>query len=216
MKQPSRGKGKKQEMTSEELKAEILAVARKHFAIHGFNGVSLKEVAAEADIAGSLINYHFTDKEGLFRQCIEPLARGRFEAISRLMSEPKSRDELKLRIQLFVEEMQCSILNDLHTFEIIDRELRAENPIIFKIFEETMLQAFKYVVGFFKKAQENELIKGHLDPIILSSVLFTSTCDAVRKEFVAKRFFNISFQQGDYRKKFAEHIAELFMNGVAK
>lgn len=215
MKQP-RGKGKKTELSSEELKTEIITVARKHFAIHGFHGVHLKDVAAEADIAGSLINYHFTDKEGLFRQCIEPMARGRFEAISRLMTEAKSRDELKLRIQLFIEEMQGSILNDIHSFEIIDRELRAENPIILKIFEETMLQSFKYVVGFFKKAQENGVIKEDRDPIILSSILFTSTCDAVRKEFVAKRFFNISFQQADYRRKFAEHIAELFLNGVAK
>lgn len=213
---PTRSKGKKPELSSEELKVEIIAVARKHFAIHGFNGVHLKDVAAEADIAGSLINYHFTDKEGLFRQCIEPMARGRFEAISRLMTEANSRDELKLRIQLFIEEMQGSILNDIHSFEIIDRELRAENPIVLKIFEETMLQSFKYVVGFFKKAQENGVIKEDRDPIILSSILFTSTCDAVRKEFVAKKFFNISFQQADYRRKFAEHIAELFLNGVAK
>ncbi len=211
-----RSKGKKPEVSSEELKAQILRVARTHFAAHGFNGASLKEVAAEAGIAGSLINYHFQDKEGLFRECIEPFARGRFEAISRVMSEPKSRDELKVRIQLFVEEMQASLLNDIHSFEIIDRELRAENPIALKIFEETMLNAFKYVVNFFRKAQQAGLILEDRDPVIMSSVLFTSTCDGVRKEFIAKKFFNISFQDASWRKKFAEQISELFLNGVAK
>jgi AcrR family transcriptional regulator len=212
----SKAKGKKPEQSSEELKASIIKVALKHFAMHGFNGASLKDIAAEADVAGSLINYHFTDKAGLFQAAIKPFAVGRLEAISRLMSPAKNRDELKLRIQLFVEEMQSSFLADLHSFEIIDRELRAENPLALKIFEETMLQTFKFVVGFFKKAQEDELVAGDRDPVILASILFTSTCDAVRKEFIAKRFFNITFTNPDYRQKFAEHIAEIFMNGVAK
>lgn len=212
----SRSKGKKTEHSSEELKVATIEIARKHFAMHGFNGTSMKDVAAEMGIAGSLINYHFKDKEGLFRACIEPFARGRLESISRLMSDPKSRDELKVRIQLFVEEMQSSFLKDIYSFEIIDRELRTENPMALKLFEETMLQTFKYVVGFFKKAQENGLIVADRDPMIVASILFTSTCDAIRKEFIAKRFFKITFTSPEYRQKYAEHIAEMFINGVAK
>ena len=111
----ARPKGKKSEQSSEELKVAIVEIARKHFAMHGFNGTSMKDVAAESGIAGSLINYHFQDKEGLFRASIEPFARGRLESISRLMSDPKSRDELKVRIQLFVVEMQSSFLSDVHS-----------------------------------------------------------------------------------------------------
>ncbi|NJL25763.1 MAG: TetR/AcrR family transcriptional regulator [Calothrix sp. SM1_5_4] len=61
-----RGKSRKSDLTSEELKSQIVAVARKHFAMHGFNGASLKEIAREAKVAGSLINYHFKDKRGFF------------------------------------------------------------------------------------------------------------------------------------------------------
>src|SRR3989344_1408519 len=96
-----RRKGKKPDQSSEELKFRITEVARKHFAMHGMNGASLKDIAAEAQVAGSLINYHFKDKEGLFRACIEPFARGRMEAIQRILSEPQNRDELKVRLELF-------------------------------------------------------------------------------------------------------------------
>lgn len=210
-----RGK-KKPEMTSEELKALIVSTAAKHFAMHGFHGASLKSIAADSDVAGSLINYHFKDKEGLFRECIEPFARGRMEAIKSVLSEPKSPDEMKVRLELFVEHMQSSIMGDLDTFEIIDRELKASNPIVLKIFEETMLQSFKWVVGFFRQAQKNELLREELDPLVLSSLLFTSTCDSARKNILAKRYFNVSFEDPEYRKKYAQHVAALFLKGVMR
>ncbi|HMN67709.1 MAG TPA: TetR/AcrR family transcriptional regulator [Bdellovibrionales bacterium] len=209
-------KGPKTEISSEELKAKLVQVARKHFAMHGLNGASLKDIAGEADVANSLINYHFKDKEGLFRASIEPFARMRMEAISRLLNEARNLEEFRLRIELFVEEMQNAVLEDQHSFEIIDRELRAENEIVVKIFQDTMLNAFKHVVQFFMQAQKDGLVRGDLDPMILSSILFTSTCDAVRKEFLAKRFFNISFRDVEWRRKFAHHIAALFIKGVIK
>lgn len=207
---------KKSEMSSEELKAAIVKVAAKHFAMQGFNGASLKAIAADSGVAGSLINYHFKDKEGLFHAVIEPFARGRMEAIKSLLSEPKSPDEMKVRLELFVEHMQSSIINSLDTFEIIDRELKAANPIILKIFEETMLQAFKWVVNFFKQAQKNELLREELDPLMLSTLLFTSTCDSCRKNVLAKKFFNVSFEDPEFRKKYALHVAGLFLRGVMR
>jgi AcrR family transcriptional regulator len=209
-------KGKKPDLTSEEIKARICEVARKHFAMHGMFGASLKDIAGEAQVASSLINYHFKDKEGLFRQCVEPFARGRTEAIQRILSEPETGEELRVRLELFVEEMQAAVLDGRDNFEIIDREVRAQNPIIMKIFEETMLQSFKSVVAFFRKAQENGLLHGEVDPFILSSILFTSTCDPVRKEAVGKKFFNVSFEQPEFRRKYARQIIGLFLKGVVK
>lgn len=212
----AKAKGKKPELSSEELKARIQAVARKHFAMHGMAGASLKDIAAEAEVAGSLINYHYKDKEGLFRACIDPFTRGRMEAIQRILSEPKNAEEMRVRLELFIEEMQSSVLSDRDSFEIIDREMRSENPIIFKVFEETMLLSFKCVMGFFLKAQENGLILAEADPMILSSILFTSTCDSARKNLVGKRFFNVSLEQPEWRRKFAKQIADLFLRGVMK
>lgn len=212
----AKAKGKKPELSSEELKTKIQAIGRKHFAMHGMAGTSLKDIANEADVAGSLINYHYTDKEGLFRACIEPFTRGRSEAIQRILSEPRNAEEMRVRLELFIEEMQSSVLSDRDNFEIIDREMRSENPIILKVFEDTMLISFKSVIEFFRKAQANGLIIDDADPMILASILFTSTCDSARKSHLGKRFFNVSFEQADWRRKFAKQIADLFLRGVMK
>jgi AcrR family transcriptional regulator len=207
---------KKSELTSEELKAKIISVASHHFARLGLSGVSLKEVAKEADVAGSLINYHFKDKEGLFRACVEPFARDRGEAIRRILSDPQSVEEFRVRIEMFVEEMQLSILKDLSLFEIVDREVRTDNPLVVELFKEVMLSTFMVVQQFFSRAIENKLIRDGLDPVILATLLFTVTCDSARKDHIGKRFLNITLEDPEWRRKFTQHISDLFLKGVMR
>lgn len=209
-------RGKKSEQSSEEVRADILASARKHFATHGYQGANLKDIAADAGVANSLINYHYSDKEGLFMACMEPFARTRMEAILRILEEPKSRDEIRVRIQLFSEEMIAAFLKDPYGFEIVDREVRAGNPVIFKIFESTMLLAFKGVVEFFKQAQKNGLLREDFEPLIAAIFLFTTCCDSVRKDILAQKFLGITFKDPTWQKKFSAHIVNLFTDGVLK
>jgi AcrR family transcriptional regulator len=209
-----RCKGKKSEAQTDEIKRQILLVARKHFALQGYEGASLKAIAAEADVAGSLLNYHYNGKEGLFKACTEIFAYGRLEAINRILAEPKSREDMRVRLEIFVEEMLVSIVADPYGFDIIDREMRSGNERVLQLFHDTLLQAFKNVVKFFAQAQDNGLMKPGYDPLIVAILLFNSTCDSARKDFLAKKFFDISFEDRDWRKKFVEHVVALFMNGV--
>jgi len=203
-------------VSAKEPSEAILTIARKHFSQHGFQGASLKDIAHEAKVAGSLINYHFKDKAGLFKACCEAYARSRTEAIVRLLSEPKSREDLRVRIELFVEEMISSILADPHGFEMVDREMRAGNPMILELFQSTMMQAFLAVVQFFGQAQQNGLLQEGVEPMIIAGLLFTATCETARKDFLAKKFFNFSLEQPEWRKQYSQHIVNLFLNGVVK
>lgn len=212
----ARGRPAKSEVSSEELKTQLLNVARGHFSKHGYQGASLKDICEDAGVANSLINYHFKGKEGLFKACMEKFAVEKVEAINRLLAEVRTSEEMRIRLELFVNEMMMSMLKDPHSFEILEREMRAGNPLIVKIYQETLLLAFKNVVAFFKKAQDNKLIKADLDPFVVAALLFTSTCDSARKDFLAKRFFNLSFTDAKWRSNFGKHIVELFMNGVMR
>lgn len=201
---------------SEELSETILKVARMHFAQHGFQGANLKDIAQEAKVANSLINYHFSDKEGLLRACMERFAQARMEGINRILSEPSGRDEIRIRLELFVEEMFSSVLADPLGFEILDREMRAGNPIVQEVFQKSLFPAFANVVKFFTQAQSKGLLRDGVEPMILAALLFTSTCDTSRKDFMAKKFFNQSLMEPEWRKKFAHNVVNLFLNGVVK
>jgi len=52
-------------------KRRILDAAELLFAEHGYDGVTLRKIAADADVDVALTNYHFGSKDGLFRAVFE-------------------------------------------------------------------------------------------------------------------------------------------------
>lgn len=200
----------------EELSSKILTAARKHFSQYGFHGASLKDIASDAGVASSLINYHYKDKNGLFKAVLEEFTHPRMESLERVLAEPHSREEMRVRLSLFVEEMFASILADPEGFELLDREMHAGNAVIMKLFEESLMQPFQNVVMFIVQAQNNGLLKEGVDPIICANLLFTCACDTARKDHLLKKFLDISLADGEWRKKFSEQIVDLFLSGVVK
>lgn len=203
-------------MNSEDVKTKILRCAREQFAKNGFYGANLKDIAKSSGVANSLVNYHFNNKEELFRTCIELFAKDRVEAIKKILSIPKNREEMRVRLEIFVDEMLYSYTLDPHGFEIIHQEVKAQNPIIMKLFKETFLVAFKQVCIFFEKSQEAGLIDKSKDPLIISMLLFSSTCDTAQNDHLGEQFFDVSLKDKKWREKVSFHIVELFMSGVVK
>jgi AcrR family transcriptional regulator len=52
-------------------RVRIVEAAEAEFADHGFDGVSVRQIALRADVPVALINYHFGSKEGLYRAIFE-------------------------------------------------------------------------------------------------------------------------------------------------
>ncbi|BCH27707.1 TetR/AcrR family transcriptional regulator [Mesorhizobium sp. L-8-3] len=48
-------------------RTRILESAEAEFAVHGFDGVSVRQIALRAEVPVALINYHFGSKDGLYR-----------------------------------------------------------------------------------------------------------------------------------------------------
>jgi len=53
-----------------ETKDRILSVATRLFAVKGIDGVSVREICRAAVVNVALVNYHFRNKEGLYRECL--------------------------------------------------------------------------------------------------------------------------------------------------
>jgi TetR/AcrR family transcriptional repressor of mexJK operon len=54
-----------------EKRAAILAAAKALFPVHGFDGVSMDAIAAEAGVSKLTVYSHFKDKDALFRETIK-------------------------------------------------------------------------------------------------------------------------------------------------
>jgi AcrR family transcriptional regulator len=62
----SRGRPRRQLDDSVDRRDLILDAAEALFCVHGFHGVTVRQVAAEAGVDPALLNYYFTSKRGLF------------------------------------------------------------------------------------------------------------------------------------------------------
>lgn len=56
-------------------KAAILAAARRAFAAHGYDGVGLRAIAAEAGVTAMMVGRYFGSKEGLFGEVVADTMR---------------------------------------------------------------------------------------------------------------------------------------------
>ncbi|GEP12812.1 TetR/AcrR family transcriptional regulator [Methylobacterium gnaphalii] len=56
-------------------RAAILAAARRAFAAHGYDGVGLRAIAAEAGVTAMMVGRYFGSKEGLFGEVVSDTMR---------------------------------------------------------------------------------------------------------------------------------------------
>jgi AcrR family transcriptional regulator len=109
----------------------ILRTAERLFAERGFNGVSVRELAASAQVNIASIGYHFNNKEGLlsevYRRHCEPMIEERLrglEAASRLRGKAKIAAIIEAFIRPALQQVE---VEDGATFIRLRAVLSGEN-----------------------------------------------------------------------------------------
>ena len=86
-------------------KERILTAAEELFARHGFQGASLRQVTAAANVNLAAVNYHFGSKDNLinevFRRRLDELTERRLSALESASSDPNAT--LESIIEAFVQ-----------------------------------------------------------------------------------------------------------------
>jgi AcrR family transcriptional regulator len=80
--------------SSTETKEQIITVAERLFAEHGFMGTTLRNVVSEAGVNIAAVHYHFGSKEELFRAVVARFAHPVVEQELNLLSALKAGNEL--------------------------------------------------------------------------------------------------------------------------
>jgi AcrR family transcriptional regulator len=77
----------------------LLRAGQFNFARYGFQGASLRGIAAQADVDPALVAHHFGSKEALWKAVIERLARSLVPLIAELQ-ELQSQTQVPIQIRL--------------------------------------------------------------------------------------------------------------------
>ena len=114
-----------------ETKDKILHTARFIFSAKGFEGASIRQIAAEAGVNIAAINYHFTSKDKLFKQVIDLVFRETSQNIrTRRLENPNEKvDDLAVWIfRYFLEK--ADILRSVFQMMLSEKGWEPENQCV--------------------------------------------------------------------------------------
>lgn len=74
-------KGKTNKARGEETRQKLVEVGLRLFAMNGFNGVSMRSLASEAEVNLATVGYHFGGKQGLYEAIIREIIAFREEVM---------------------------------------------------------------------------------------------------------------------------------------
>jgi AcrR family transcriptional regulator len=204
---------KPQPKPKEDTRDLLMAAATHLFAKHGFDGTSVKELADAAGVNVSLVSYHFGGKEHLYRACLQQFGEGRLVVAQRLLQKPQKLDELKLRLEMFAEEMFTCYFDNREVIQILHRECDMGTPVAQDVFRETFLKIFSTLIEFFQSAQKKKLIRRELDPQILAQSFFGILTHITRSNDLSEKLFGHSLRDPAHRRKLVDQIVSFFIFG---
>ncbi len=123
--------------TNKGVRDRLLDAAEELFCEHGFEGASIRDIAASADCNIASVNYYFGGKEKLYeevwRRHLITMRDARIASIDNVMSQEKGKPQLEILLRSFaeafigplVDESRARRLSKLWAREMIDQHLPA-------------------------------------------------------------------------------------------
>jgi len=105
----------------------ILEAAGRAFAARGFEGASLRAIAADADVGQPLLVYHFGSKEGVWRAAVDRLFGRVFRAVDTALAE-KSHEAGDERLRVLLRSFIGVIAKEPAWLQILLREAAEPGP----------------------------------------------------------------------------------------
>ena len=206
----------KQSPSSADTRTSLLDSGLKHFAARGFLAASVHDIARDAGVNVSLVSYHFGGKEGLFKSCLERAGTDQLSVAMRILSiEPETTDEIKIRLEMFVDEMFLYGINHPDMFAILYRDLNSEFHLIEDVFKITFLKMFDLLSKFFETSRNRKLIADWTDPNLSAMQLMGSVTHTLRTDSIREKIFNRSITDPDVRNTIRNYIVKSHLLGLA-
>lgn len=124
----------------------LLATAEAMFAENGYEGTTVRDIAAKAETNAALIYYHFESKEQLYRSIFDRKFRLLDESLRALQmnAEASSLEKLERYISVYV----ANIRDNFYFYRILNSELFSFRDYFFK---GAILNNAKSIVSIFRE-----------------------------------------------------------------
>ncbi|TRZ45895.1 TetR/AcrR family transcriptional regulator [Robertkochia solimangrovi] len=157
-------------MELNEKKIKIMEVAEDLFAINGFSGTSVREIAKLADVNVAMINYYFESKDKLFESIFRYRGDYLRTRIETLINDTSITNWQK--IDFFIDEYieRFSDNHKLHRILIREHGL-TNNEGIRNFINEAKYRNYQTITNFVKRGQEQGDFNTEVDMMMLYTMI---------------------------------------------
>jgi AcrR family transcriptional regulator len=113
----------------EETRARIIRTALALFGERGFDGVSTRDIAAQAGVPAPSLQYYFENKEGLYQACIEDIQTSAMKAINPALEALEDLLQSEASDGKIIDGY-CSVLDGLADFLFASPDAASRNLFI--------------------------------------------------------------------------------------
>lgn len=197
---------------------QIINTAIELFAVKGFEGTSIREIASAANVNLAMINYYFGSKEKLFESIVEYKA-----SHSRGLLEEISLDDNLNQIQKIDRLIECYVERLFHNryfHRVIYQEMVMNSrPVLQEaIISKIIFPNSQIITGIIQAGIENGEFKKEVDAQ-LCTVTFMGTINQI---LTSKRFCNkmlqketddyVPYEDPIFKNRVITHLKSLFHN----
>ena len=195
-------------------KEKIIASATTLFSKNGFAGTSVRDICEDADVADSAIHYHFKSKDGLLQEILEQFGQKHLSFSSQTLSEPKSLEELKLRVRLFLEQTISSLQEQTEVFRLVLVEIEKMDPTFKQTFENSFLPLFNLIRQFIENGKHNDIVRKEIDSTEAAGFLINQITGQLRLDHVYEQLMNRTLKNADFHKLWLDQTTDIFCGGI--
>lgn len=194
-------------------KDEILNAAIELFSKRGFEGVSIREIAAQAKVHFASIRYHFGDKEDLYKACISKHGESRLLSAQLFLSaEPKSVEDMRLRLGYAIQDVFRIHNENPFLTKLLLSEVESTNHRSDLVLKKTMVAMAQTFTNFFKACQTHHFLTQDLEPQFLTQSLMGVLHHFMRTENVRERLLSHKpLKNNESKDILIESIIALFL-----
>ena len=159
-------------MTFNEKQIEILNVAEQLFAVEGFDGTSVREIAKLANVNGAMISYYFGSKEKLLEALVLYRISGMKLKIETFIQEDITPIE---KIDRLVEFYIKRVYSNRCMYQILHFELtNKKREINLEAFTQVKNDNLELMQNIIKEGQKKGLFQPNIDIKLLSPIIIGS------------------------------------------
>ena len=157
-------------MSLKEKHLQLLESAERLFALQGFEGTSVRDIAEDAGVNIAMISYYFGSKEKLMEALFEKRLGDVKSRVEHLLKD-NTLTSLR-KVELLIEENVNVVMRDKRFHRImICEQIINQNPVIKELLKNVKLKNAAFIGELIKDGQKKGDFKKKVDVVMLLSIM---------------------------------------------